>query len=58
MKKYKMIQCGEEKWISEERVREIIGDEEDFEIAKEGFSFIQDDIEIVFKERKESFRYL
>ena len=47
---YKMIKAGEETTITEAEAIKIIGRREDFEIAKEGLSFVQDDIEIFFNE--------
>jgi hypothetical protein len=47
---YRMIEAGEEIFITEEEAIKIIGSKEDFEISKEGVSFVRDDIEIFFIE--------
>lgn len=44
---YKMIKAGEESTITEADAVEIIG-AENFDIAKEGLSWQQDDVEIFF----------
>jgi|GEM_PF-3588163 len=46
---YKMIKAGEESTIKETEAIEIIGSKNGLEIAKEGLSFVQDDIEIFFE---------
>jgi hypothetical protein len=50
MKTYKMIKAGEESTITEAEAIEIIG-AENFEVAKEGLSWQQDDVEIFFSEQ-------
>ena len=47
---YRVIESGEERFITQEEAIEICGGQENFEIAREGVSFVRDNIELFFKE--------
>ncbi len=51
MEKFRMVKAGEESFLTNEEVKEIMGENEyNFQIHTQSLSWIQDDIEIFFHE--------